>query len=144
MSETHVVSGLRAKRAEISGYIHDIEKKARTWRARLAHIDAAIKIFSPTMDPEAIPSHRTYRRARYFQRGEFSRLVLDRLRDAEGPTTTADLATAILAAKGLPVDSATLAHVTDKALGVLRGLRKRGTATKAGEGRGTKWALEAS
>jgi hypothetical protein len=30
MADTHVVSALRAKRAEISGYIHDLEKKART------------------------------------------------------------------------------------------------------------------
>jgi hypothetical protein len=28
MSNEHVVSALRAKRAEISGYIHDLEKKA--------------------------------------------------------------------------------------------------------------------
>jgi hypothetical protein len=55
MAETHVISALRAKRAEVSGYIHDLEKKVKTWRARLAHIDATIKIFSPETDPEAIP-----------------------------------------------------------------------------------------
>jgi len=84
MAETHVVSALRAKRAEISGYIHDLEKKVKTWRARLAHIDATIKIFSPEIDPDAIPPKRTYRRTRYFAKGELSRCCLDVLRDAQG------------------------------------------------------------
>jgi hypothetical protein len=53
MAETHVVSALRTKRAEITGHVHDLEKKVATWRARLASIDEAIKIFSPETDPEA-------------------------------------------------------------------------------------------
>src|SRR5450631_3338782 len=90
MAETHVISALRAKRAEVSGYIHDLEKKVKTWRARLAHIDATIKIFSPETDPEAIPPRRTYRRSNYFKKGEFARLCLDELRKADGqPITTA-------------------------------------------------------
>ncbi len=68
MAEAHVISALRAKRAEVSGHIHDLEKRIHTWRARLAHLDAAIRIFSPETDPDAIPPKRTYRRARYFQR----------------------------------------------------------------------------
>src|SRR5271169_1215221 len=60
MAETHVISALRAKRAEVSGYIHDLEKRAKTWRVRLAHIDATIKIFSPEIDPDAIPPKRRY------------------------------------------------------------------------------------
>ena len=74
MAELHVVAALRAKRAEISAHIHDLEKKITTWRARLAHIDASIKIFSPETDPEAIPPKRTYRRSGYFRKGEFARL----------------------------------------------------------------------
>jgi hypothetical protein len=38
-----------------------------------------------------------------------------------GPVTIAGLATGVLAAKGLPADAATAAHVHEKALGVLRG-----------------------
>jgi hypothetical protein len=89
MVESHVISALRAKRAEISGYIHDLEKKVRTWRARLPHIDASIKNFSPKADPEAIPATRTYRRPGYFWKGELARLCLDELRKADGkPITT--------------------------------------------------------
>jgi|SRR5580693_3279305 hypothetical protein len=102
MSETRVVSALRNKRAEVAGHIHDLEKKVRTWRARLAHIDETIRIFSPETDPESIPPKRTYRRARYFSRGEFARLCLDALRKADGPVTTAEIVASIIAAKGLP------------------------------------------
>jgi hypothetical protein len=84
MAETHVVSALRAKRPEVSGYIHYLEKKVKTWRVRLAHIDATIKIFSPEIDPEAIPPRRSYRRSGYFKKGEFARLCLDELRKADG------------------------------------------------------------
>jgi hypothetical protein len=68
MSETHIVSALRAKRAEVSGHVHDLEKRAKAWRARLAHIDATINIFSPETDPHAMPPKKPYRRSRYFQR----------------------------------------------------------------------------
>jgi len=33
MTETHVIFALRAKRAEVSGDIHDLEKKLKTSRA---------------------------------------------------------------------------------------------------------------
>jgi hypothetical protein len=143
MSENEIVAALRAKRVEASDYIHDLEKKARTWRARLAHIDAAIKIFTPETDPEAIPPRRAYRRSRYFQRGEFARLVLEQMRKAGAqPIVTNDLATALLSARELPTDDARLlAHTVQKTLGVLRNQRKRGAVTKTGEGRGTKWVL---
>ena len=66
MSEPHVVSALRAKRAEISGHIYDLEKKIGRLRASLLHVDAAIRLFSPGTDPDAIPPKRSYRRTRYF------------------------------------------------------------------------------
>jgi hypothetical protein len=105
MSNEHVVSALRAKRAEIGGYIHDLEKKVATWRARLAHIDASIRIFSPETDPEAIPPRRTYRRSGYFKSGELARLCSGELRTANGvPLATAAIARNILNAKELPHD----------------------------------------
>jgi hypothetical protein len=48
MAETHVISALRAKRAEISGYIHELEKKVKRMRVNLSHIDATIRVFAPT------------------------------------------------------------------------------------------------
>jgi hypothetical protein len=143
MTETHVVSALRAKRAEISGYIHDLEKKVRTWRARLAHIDASIKIFSPEADPDAIPMRRTYRRSGYFKKGELARLSMDELRKADGqPITTAAIVAAILNQKELPkADPALATSLNERVLTYLREQRKRGAVTKSGTSRDAKWAF---
>ena len=142
MTEPHVVSALRSKRAEISGYLHDLEKQVRTWRTRLVHIDASIKIFSPETDPQAIPPRRTYRRSGYFQRGEFARLCLDEFRKTNGPVSTAILAKGIMMAKRLlPDDPALLAAFNEKALVFLRGLVKRGTVIKTGTSRDARWGL---
>jgi hypothetical protein len=127
MAETHVVSALRAKRAEISTYIHGLEKKVDAWRARLAHIDDAIRIFSPETDPEATPPRRTYRRSGYFKRGELARQCSDELRKADGkPLTTAAIASSILDAKALPRDPDLMASVSDRVQGLLRERMKRG------------------
>ena len=145
MSETHVISALRAKRAEISGYIHDLEKRANAWRARLVHIDASIKIFSPDIDPEAIPPKRTYRRARYFSRGEFGRLCSDELRKADGqPITTADIVAGVIKAKGLPDDPALAASLIEKVLIFLRIERKAGIVLKIGTTQDARWTLTAT
>jgi hypothetical protein len=142
MAETHVISALRAKRAEVSGYIHDLEKKVKTWRARLAHIDATIKIFSPGIDPEAIPPRRTYRRSSYFKKCEFARLCLDELRKAgDQPITTAVIVAGIIRAKGLPDDPALAVVLTERVLSYLRAKRKAGAVIKTGTSRDAKWTL---
>jgi len=71
-SDTHVVTALRRKRAEVSGHIADLERKITRQRVNLAHIDATIRLFSPDTDPNAIPPKRTYRRTRYFAKGELA------------------------------------------------------------------------
>lgn len=135
--QTHVVSALRKKRAEIAGHVHDLEKKARTYRARLAHIDETIRIFSPDMNPQAIPAKRTYRRARYFSRGEFARLCIDALRKADGPITTAEIVASVIKAKCLPEGL----DLTEKTLAYLRGKRTTGIVAKSGTTQGVVWML---
>jgi hypothetical protein len=142
MTETHVVSALRSKRAEVSGYIHDLEKKVRHQRANLAHIDAAIRIFSPHTDPDTIPSRRSYRRSRYFSAGEVTRLCRGILREATSPVPAAAIAEALIAAKGLPAgDEVLTRHVTDGVLTVMRTLAKRGAVVKSGVSRDAHWSL---
>lgn len=145
MAETHVVSALRAKRAEISAYIHGLEKKVENWRARLAHIDEAIRIFSPETDPTAIPPRRAYRRSGYFKRGELARLCSDELRKAEGkPLTVGAITASILDAKAMPRDPDLVASVGDRVQGLLRERMKRGQVIRTGKTRHAHWALAPS
>ena len=133
-----VVSALIAKRAEIASHIEYLERKASRWRARLASIDDAIRIFSPETDPEAIQSKRRYRNSRYFSRGEFARLCLDALRIATEPQTTAKILASIMKAKGLADASPAL---TEKTLGYLRKQQTNGLVIKTGNTIGAKWQL---
>src|ERR1700731_3871256 len=142
MTNTHLVSALRLKRAEISGHIHDLEKRTARQRANLANLDATIKLFSPGANPDAIPPKRAYRRTRYFARNELSRRTQDVLRTASGPLTSAEIAAAVMQAKGMPSDDAAFKEiVTARALTVLRRLAKRGTVAKSGTSRNAQWAL---
>ncbi len=142
MTEPHVISALRLKRAEISGHIHDLEKRIARQRANLANLDATIKLFSPGINPNAIPPKRPYRRTRYFAHNELSRLTQDALRTASGPLTSAEIAAAVIQAKGMPThDAAFKEIVADRALTVLRRLAKRGAVVKHGTSRDAKWAL---
>jgi hypothetical protein len=142
MTNSHVISALRIKRSEISGHIHDLEKRIARQRANLANLDATIKLFSPGMNPDAIPAKRPYRRTRYFARNELSRLTQDALRTASGPLTSAEIAAAVMQPKGMPPDDAAFKEIVAKrALTVLRRLVKRGTIVKHGTSRDAQWAL---
>jgi hypothetical protein len=143
MAETHVLSALRLKRAEISGHIHDLEKKIARQRANLASVDATIRIFSPGENPDAIPPKRPYkRRTRYFAHSELPRLTLDTLRLAATPLAAGDIAAAIMRAKAMPMGDPSLKELmNERVLVVLRGLLKRGEVAKTGTTRGAKWAI---
>jgi hypothetical protein len=133
MTNSHVVSALRRKRAEISGHIYDLEKRIARQRASLSNLDATIKLFSsvptPTpfrlsgliAGPDILPTTNCpgLRKTPYGQR--------------QGPLTSAEIAATVMQAKGMPPgDAAFKEIVADRALTVLRRLAKRGTVIKHG------------
>jgi len=141
MSE-QVVPVLRAKRAEISGQIADLEKRIGRLRADLANLDAAILLVAPSADPTAIKPKRAYKRTQYFARNELSRLALDIMRKASGPMAAREIAVAAMRAKSLPMNSDALcATVTDMLLVALRSLVKRKSVVKTGVSRDARWAV---
>jgi hypothetical protein len=145
MTNSHVISALRLKRAEISGHIHDLEKRIARQRANLANLDATIKSFSPGANLDAIPPKRPYRRTRYFAHNELSRLTQDAMRTASGPLTSAEIAAAVMQAKGMAADDVAFKEiVAARALTVLRRLAKRGTVAKFGTRRNVQWAIARS
>ena len=56
MAESHVVSALANKRAEIAGMIARAQQQLGQFRADLVHLDATIRLFAPAMEPETIPA----------------------------------------------------------------------------------------
>ena len=105
MAEAHVISALRAKRAELAGLILQLERDAAQRRADLAHVDGAIRLFAPTIEPETIGPKVIRQRNRWFvkRRGELARRILGVLRRSGGPLAAVGIAGALMEAKGLDV-----------------------------------------
>jgi hypothetical protein len=143
MSESHVVSGLRSRRAELAGHIRDLERQVKRHKVNLGHIDATIRLLAPSVEPANIRPKRVYTRGSYFRTGELTKLCQDALRQATGsPVTTAAIAASIMAAKGWPAEDRQLAQVVGNRAGLaLRAMQRRGATSKSGEGLKALWAL---
>ena len=101
MAESHVVSALTNKRAEIAGMIARAQQQIGQFRADLAHVDATIRLFAPAMEPETIPAKRIRQSDLRFEPGGLSRRVLDALRRAGAPIRAPDLVRAVMIKTGL-------------------------------------------
>jgi len=145
MTNTHVISALRLRRAEISGNIHDLEKRmtrasgriSQTWMPRSSCFRLAQ---IPMLSTQArLSAHR------YFAHNELSRLTQYALRTASGPLTSAEIATTVMQAKGMPSgDAARKEIVAERVLTVLRRLRKHGAVAKHGTRRDARRRMGAS
>lgn len=83
--------------------------------------DAAIKLFSPETDLEAIPPRKAYWWFGYFRKGESARLCPDQLQHAgRQPGAIAFIVDVILTTKNLPGDPNLRASVGERAATYLR------------------------
>ena len=144
MAEPHVLSALKAKRAEIAGLIDHHQQAINQARADLTHIDAALRIFGYADDPGAIPAKRSVT-ANLFGRGELQRTIFDLLRTAPDGTTCAALSEAIIVRKGWEAGDRVLCmSLANKIGGVLLKQSRRGTVTaEKPDGRENVWRLSA-
>jgi len=142
MAESHVVSALANKRAEMAGMIARAQQQIGQFRADLAHLDATIRLFAPAMEPETIPPKRIRQTDLRFEPGGLSRRVLDALRRSGAPIRAPDLVRAVMIDNGLdPADRATFAHVQWKVRDTLKRLGKRGLVASEGAGHGVLWRI---
>lgn len=100
MAETHVLSALTKKRAEVSGEIKHYEKLLKKSKLNLQSIDQTIHIFDDTYDLRTIKAKRVHRE-RYFKTGEAKVLILDMLRMATEPLSTNTIAEKLAFNRGL-------------------------------------------
>jgi hypothetical protein len=142
MTDPHIISALREKRALVAGLIEKLERKLEQQRADLTHIDGVLRLFQPDRDPGDIKPKRAYaRRTRYFARNELTRLCSDALREADGaPIKTDDIAGRLIETKGFDAADALLRKaISEQVLTIMRSFRKRGTVEQIGLGRGVRW-----
>jgi hypothetical protein len=142
MAESHVVSALVNKRAEIAGMIARTQQQLDKFRADLGHLDAILRLFAPTVKPETIPAKRIRRADPLFEHGELSRRVLDALRRAGAPILAPDLVRSVMIDNGLdPADRASVTRVQWKVRDTLNRLNKRGLLVSEGVGHGVLWRI---
>ena len=84
MAESHVVTALVTKRAEMAGLIEHHRKEMGRLATDLAHLDATLKLFSPEIDLRTLRAKEHRTRNRFFRPGECQRMVLDIFREAQG------------------------------------------------------------
>jgi hypothetical protein len=125
MAESHVLSGLLTKRAELSGKIETLQKEIRELVVAIDHIDGALRVFDPNVDldeikPKLPPRHSAFR-------GEVSRLVLTALRKAEKPLPISEITLHVATGRGLTGEDKPFLRVLSRRVGAcLRTLRKKG------------------
>ncbi len=101
MAVSHVAAAPVAKRAELAGVIAQTERQLGQFRAEFVHLDAALRLFAPEMDPKTIPAKRIRQAELCFEQAELPRRVLDALRRASVPIRAPDVARAEMIDKGL-------------------------------------------
>ena len=132
MAESHVVSALVDKRAELAGQIVRVEQQLGQFRADLIHIDATIRLFAPDIRPETIQSKVIRRRDGWFEPGEVKRRVLDTLRRSDQPMGAPEVVRAVMSERGLdPADRSAFAKVQSKVGANLRQLAARGVLIRS-------------
>ena len=117
VTDTHVVSALKQKRVQLASQIEDYRERMRLAVIALDHVEASLRLFDPDIDmgelgPRKVPP------VLYDTKGDTGRIILETLRTATVPVSTAKVCEAVMKARGLDTD--------DK--GLCRLLMKRTTA----------------
>ena len=97
MAESHVVSGLVAKRSELSGLLAQHQEVIRHLSASITNLDGTIKLFDPDYDLRTIKAKAPRPGNSWFEHGETGRLILDVFRVADGQLTTRQISELLLA-----------------------------------------------
>jgi hypothetical protein len=120
------VQGLIRKRAELAGEVEGLRAQTEGKLSALYHIDSAIRVFRPDIDLDDLPCRTAAAPFTGF-RGEIQRFLLDRLREANAPQSTFDLADAVMAKRGLdPTDRIALSLIRKRTGYALAKLRRAG------------------
>ena len=124
MDRPNTVSGLLDKRAELQGLLKFHQAELRKIKVDIDHIDATLKLFGGSADPERAKRYPTMHRA---ARGEVIRLVLTMLREAPKPITSFEIASEFVRRRSLRTDDETLVLIRKRIGACLTKLQRNRT-----------------
>jgi hypothetical protein len=105
MAESHVVSGLVAKRSELSGLLTHHQEVIRQLSISIGNIDGSIKLFDPDYDLRTIKAKAPRQANYWFDHGEVPGMILDAFRIADSQLTTRQISEQLLAKVGKQPDN---------------------------------------
>jgi hypothetical protein len=145
MAETHVLSGLMAKRAELAGKVEFVQTELRQLIIDLDNLDATIRLFDPEIDLVAIKPKPLPARNTAF-RGEVARIVLGTLRKADKPLPLHEITMHVMVGRSLNATDKPLLRVLSKRVGAcLRHYRQAGLVKSIdGPSRSILWQVKRS
>lgn len=107
MAETHLISGLKAKRGELAGELAALETRRSVLYDDISKMDHVLRLCGYAGSPENIPP-RVYQPNRMFERCELQRMVLDIRREAGGVMSNRNIAAQIIRLKNWDESNPTL------------------------------------
>jgi hypothetical protein len=142
MAEPHVISALRAKRAETAGEIVRRQYELDQLRADLMHIDSVLRLLDPEIVPSSIaPRMKIRRRSEYFARGELTRRVFVAIR-THGTAMPEELVATAMHDKGVAIIHHVLRrYFVNRFAMTCANLASRGKLERIGQDKNTKWRM---
>ena len=122
----YALDALKRKRAEMTGEIALCHARLHKLADDLEHLDCTLRLFAPDFVAESVLPKVFTPPKTWSKRGEMSRAVLSILRVAKGPVTAREIASQIVAQRGLEGDQGILNVMTRRVAGVLRDKRQAG------------------
>jgi len=110
MTDTHVVSALKAKRVQVASHIEALQGQLRQATIDLDHVEAALRLFDPEVDLATL-SPRKVAPVLYDTKGDTGRIILETLRTSMRPLSTAQVCDAVMLARGLDTNDKALCRV---------------------------------
>jgi hypothetical protein len=113
MTDTHVVSALKERRIKLATEIEGLQGQLRARVIDLDHVEATLKQFDPDVNlgelgPRKVPQVLAD------IHGDTGRVILDTLRTATAPLSTAKVCEAVMKARGLDTDDKGLCRLMMK------------------------------
>jgi hypothetical protein len=141
MAETHIISALTEKRAELAGLLAHHRKQIAQISKDLKIVDTTIKMFEPDYRIHAIKPKRYQRKNSFFKHGEAHKAILDILRKSGKPLSTNDIASLLMSIRS--IDSEHEKALRASILTTLHGQRKNGIVESTGRDQngGCLWSI---
>jgi hypothetical protein len=129
MDRPNTLAGLRAKHDELVRYRDQLEADIRAVTVDIDHLEAAIRIFDPE---DTVEARRRYAAMHRAPKGQSTRFVLGKLREASGSLTSRQLADMWCADRGLVAKDSTVSMLRKRIGATLKALHGNGLVRQDG------------